>query len=75
MSEGAAEWFWTGVAAYLGVGAIVTAAAWAGGIARIDRIAATAPWRVKAILSPGMAALWPILLLRMTGVRPREDRG
>jgi len=66
--------FWLGLAAYAGAGALVALWLIAGALQRFDPEAARAPWRVKLLLVPGMLALWPVLIARALGVRPREDR-
>jgi hypothetical protein len=60
---------------YAGLGALVLVFLWLGGLARFDKAAAAAPWRVKLLLAPGMIALWPLMLARMVGRKPQEDRG
>lgn len=48
------------------------------GISRLDPTAAHAPLGFRLIIAPGVVALWPVLLLRLRGVRPRPelaDRG
>ena len=60
---------------YAAIGALVGAALLAGPIARIDPAAAAAPLRVKLLWMPGLVALWPVALLRLSGVAAPEDRG
>ena len=74
MPERTAELFWIGLAAYAALGAVALVLLWSGGLARFDKAAAAAPWRVKLLLAPGMIALWPLLVARAAGVQPREDR-
>ncbi|MDX2238120.1 MAG: hypothetical protein NW203_11200 [Hyphomonadaceae bacterium] len=74
MSEAAARAIWAGVGVYAALGLIVAAALLTVGLKRIDVQAARAPWRVKLLIAPGAVALWPLLALRMAGVKPREDR-
>lgn len=62
------------LAAYLAVGLLVAVALLLGGLRRIDTAAAAAPMRVKLLLVPGMVALWPLMLRRVLGWQPREDR-
>ncbi len=52
------------LSAYLGVGAVFAAAFVAVGIGRVDPAARGAPWRVRLLLAPGSAALWPALAAR-----------
>jgi hypothetical protein len=75
MPERAAELFWIGLATYAAVGAFVLVFLWSGVLARFDKAAAAAPWRVRLVLAPGMIALWPLMLARAAGRRPQEDRG
>jgi hypothetical protein len=63
------------VGAYAALGVLVLIALLAGGLKRFGPAAASAPLHVKALLAPGMIALWPVMLARMFGVRPVEDRG
>ena len=74
MSEMAAAVVWIGVLGYLGLGAIVWCWLLAGGLRRIDGQAAAAPLWVKALWTPGMIGLWPLLLWRAVGVAAPEDR-
>ena len=64
MDASAAELIWTVVGAYFGVGFVVAIALVGGLVRRFDPLAAQAPWRVKLILVPGMAALWPLLAIK-----------
>jgi hypothetical protein len=74
VSEAAARAIWAGVGVYAALGLIVAAALLTVGLKRMDVQAARAPWRVKLLIAPGAVALWPLLVLRMAGVKPREDR-
>lgn len=74
MSERAAELIWLALAGYASVGAVVTLILLAGALRRIDIAAAAAPIRVKLLITPGLIALWPLLLVRLAGVKPCEDR-
>jgi hypothetical protein len=60
--------------AYAGIGVLVAAALVLGGLRRIDAGAAAAPWQVRLLLVPGLVALWPVMLGRLGGSRPAEDR-
>lgn len=75
MSVMALEMFGYALAAYAGIGLIAAAVLLAGPIARLDQQAAAAPLRVKLLWTPGLAALWPLALIRVAGVRAPEDRG
>ncbi len=74
MQENAAGLAWAVVGGYAAIGACVWLALLAGAFARIDAAAQAAPLRVKALLLAGALALWPVLLVRLAGVRPREDQ-
>jgi hypothetical protein len=75
MDESTATAIWLALAGYCALGALVLAWLTAGGMARLDRQAAAAPLQVKVMLAPGLIALWPLVLWRMAGVKPPEDRG
>jgi hypothetical protein len=63
---------WRGLLAYAAVGAIAALWMLAGGLKRIDPLAAAAPLRVKLLLAPGLIALWPaMLVLRLRARRSR----
>lgn len=62
MPEEMAAAFWLGAAAYAVLGVLLWLALSLGAMKRLDAAAATAPWRVKAVLAPGLIALWPIVL-------------
>ncbi len=74
MTERAVELIWLVLAGYAGVGAAVTLILFAGVLQRIDATAAGAPIRVKLLIAPGLMAWWPVLVLRLAGVKPSEDR-
>jgi hypothetical protein len=65
VSIAAAEMIWLGVAAYLVVGAAFAGWMLAGAIKRLDPLAAAAPWRVKLLIAPGLAALWPVMAAKL----------
>lgn len=56
-------------AAYAGVGAILAVPLLAVGLGRIDPAAKTAPWTFRALVLPGVVALWPVLMRRWLSVR------
>lgn len=62
MSEQVAAWIWMAFAGYLGLGALLWIGLTLGLMKRLDASAAAAPWAVKAILAPGLIALWPAVL-------------
>ncbi|HSJ98009.1 MAG TPA: hypothetical protein VLC53_13090, partial [Myxococcota bacterium] len=58
---------------HLVAGALFAVLFHAGGIARIDGNAAQGSWGFRAIITPGVVLLWPLLLRRWwraTGVPP-----
>lgn len=70
----AATAFWAILALWAGVGLIVWILLLAGGYRRFDLAAAEASLPAKLILLPGTLALWPVMLRRLAGAKPREDR-
>lgn len=46
---------------YLGIGLLFAVAFQLRGIGRIDPAAARATWGFRVLVTPGIAALWPIL--------------
>lgn len=74
MSETAAAIVWLALAAYAAPGLLLACWLVAGGLRRIDAAAAAAPWPLRLLFLPGLAALWPVLLMRLAGRRPPEDR-
>lgn len=67
MSEALAQAIWLAVGAYGGVGALAACVFTSGLVRRIDPLAADAPWRVRLLLAPGMAALWPLMVIKALG--------
>lgn len=63
MSEQFAAWIWMVFAGYLSFGALLWIVLSLGLMKRLDASAAAAPWSVKAILAPGLIALWPAVLV------------
>lgn len=61
---------WLGPAAYLGFGLVIGLCVEAFGLKRLTAAEA----EVRLLILPGLAALWPVVLLRLAGVRPPEDR-
>ncbi len=74
MTERAAELIWLTLGGYAGVGAVVALFLLAGGLRRIDAAAAEASLGVKLVIAPGLIALWPLIVVRLVGVKAREDR-
>lgn len=71
MSEQFAVSIWLGLAAYAAVGALLWIVLMLGLIKRLDASAAAASWRVKAVLTPGLIALWPIVLALL--IKPQKS--
>ena len=65
MAEETAILFWLALAAYAAVGACLCLVLMFGLLRRLDPLAAASPSRVKAILAPGLIALWPVALVRL----------
>ena len=59
-----AEWMVDVLAAYGVAGAVFAAAFVTVGIRRVDPVAEHAPLGFRLIVMPGVAALWPLLLVR-----------
>ncbi len=75
VSDAVAAAIWMVLGGWLATGlAIALPLIWRG-LSRLNPGGGAVPWRVRLLLLPGMAALWPIILLRLSGVRPPEDRG
>lgn len=49
---------------YAALGVVVGIAFVARGVSRVDSAAHHAPWSFRLIILPGVAALWPVLLVR-----------
>jgi hypothetical protein len=61
--------------AYAAVGAIFALVFVSVGIGRVDPSAAAAGWGFRALVAPGCAALWPLLLSRwVRGRHAPEER-
>lgn len=73
MSSVWAEVVWLGLGAYLGLGLALGLLTVLFGMRRLTPV--EVPVRVRVMLLPGMAAVWPVILIRLIGVRPKEDRG
>ncbi len=74
MTESAAELIWLALAAYLGGGLVLALVVLVFGLKRLEPNAANMPLRVRALILPGLAALWPLVLVRLVGLRAKEDR-
>ncbi|MFN3465611.1 MAG: hypothetical protein ACK4X1_16215 [Terricaulis sp.] len=74
MTESAAELIWLALAAYLGFGLILAVIVLVFGLRRLEPNAANMPPRVRTLILPGLAVLWPLVLVRLVGLRAKEDR-
>jgi hypothetical protein len=72
MSAGVAEAIWLGLALYVGIGLVAGLGTLMFGLGRLT--AADVPVRVRLLILPGLAALWPVVLARLAGLGAPEDR-
>lgn len=72
MSVAAAEAIWLGLALYFAGGLVVGAGVVLFGLKRLT--SADVPVPVRLLILPGLAALWPVVLARLAGLRAPEDR-
>jgi hypothetical protein len=72
MSEDMAAAIWLGLAGWMAAGAVIGLGVILFGLKRLT--AAPVPFRVRLLILPGLAALWPLVLVRLAGVRAPEDR-
>lgn len=72
MGIAAAKLVWLLAGSYALAGAASAAWMLSGAIKRIDPQAATAPWRVKLIIAPGIVALWPVMAAKMAAAERQE---
>lgn len=72
MTEAMAKAIWLGLAGWMGVGLVIGLGVILFGLKRLT--AADVPVRVRLLILPGLAALWPVIVLRLFGVRAPEDR-
>jgi hypothetical protein len=70
----AAELFVIALAVYGSAGVLFAAAFVTAGIRRVDPVAEHAPIGFRLIVIPGVAALWPLLLVRWAQTRIRAVR-
>lgn len=52
-------------AVYVAIGSIVAVPFVIFGIGRVDPAAKTAPWTFRALVLPGVVALWPLFVRRL----------
>jgi hypothetical protein len=74
MTEQTAGIIWLLIAAYFGVGLCVAVGTLLRGLRILDAGAATMPLRVRLLIAPGLAALWPLVIARLRGLRAKEDQ-
>lgn len=73
MTEKGALLFWLLLSAYLSVGLVIALAIVTLGLRRFGPDAAAMPLRVRVLVTPGLAVLWPLVLARLFGRRAKED--
>lgn len=74
MTEQAAEIVWLSLAAYLWVGLCLAVSTLLFGLRQLETGAAAMPLGVRLLILPGLAALWPLVIARIFGLRAKEDR-
>ena len=72
MSVAWAEVVWLGLGVYLGFGLALGLLTVVFGMRRLVP-GVEVPVRVRVMLLPGMAAVWPVILMRLIGVRPKGN--
>jgi hypothetical protein len=72
MSVAAAQILLSLLSLYAAIGVLAAFALLAGGLRRLDSLAAAAPWRVKLILAPGLVALWPVMVMKALAPETKE---
>lgn len=60
-----AQWIVTITTIYLAAGVGVAVAVVVAGLGRLDPVAAHGTWGFRLLVLPGLAALWPLILLRV----------
>ena len=73
MTDEAAMIVWLALAGWLALGLVIGLGVILFGLKRLTP-AAHMPLRVRLLILPGLAALWPVVLLRLAGVRAPEGR-
>lgn len=51
-------------AIYAAIGLVVAVAFVWTGVGKVDHAAADAPWSFRLLIMPGVAALWPVMLMK-----------
>jgi hypothetical protein len=57
------------VATYLAIGSLVAVPFLIFGIGRVDPAAKAAPWTFRALVFPGVVAMWPLVVRRWLSSR------
>jgi nitrogen fixation/metabolism regulation signal transduction histidine kinase len=73
MTDEAAMIVWLALAGWLALGLVIGLGVILFGLKRLTP-AAHMKLRVRLLILPGLAALWPVVLLRLAGVRAPEDK-
>lgn len=74
MTDEAAVIVWLALGGWLALGLVIGLGVIAFGLKRLTPAAAHMKLRVRLLILPGLAALWPVVLLRLAGVRAPEDK-
>jgi hypothetical protein len=61
---------WFAVSVYAAIGVVFGVVMLLGAMKRLDPLAAAAPFRVKALLFPGLVGLWPVVGLQLFKRKP-----
>ena len=69
MSAAFAEGLLFACASYVAIGSILAAPLLAFGLPRFDPAVKGAPWTFRALVLPGVVALWPVLMHRWLNAR------
>lgn len=72
MTEAMAVAIWLALAGWMGFGLVIGLGVILFGLGRLT--AAEVPVRVRLLILPGLAALWPVVLARLAGLGAPEDR-
>lgn len=71
---GTADFILLAAAAYAAIGAAFGLLFITSGVGRVDHAAIGAPWSFRLLILPGVAALWPLMLLKwVRATRPDPD--
>lgn len=65
MDVASAQMIWAAIGAYFTAGALTALLLQLGGLKRIDPLAWSAPLQVKLLITPGLIALWPVMLAKL----------